>query len=70
VEINSTFYRPCNPKTAENIQRAYIFFNNHPAAKAVANAVMMRALLDVPVRSELPEKLVEIYPEMVTGPSK
>jgi uncharacterized protein YecE (DUF72 family) len=46
------------------IQRAYIFFNNHPGAKAVANAVMMRAELDIPVRSELPEKLVETFPEL------
>ena len=49
----------------KDIQRAYIFFNNHPGAKAVANAVMMRALLDIPVQAELPEKLVETYPEMV-----
>ncbi|HLH32239.1 MAG TPA: DUF72 domain-containing protein, partial [Terriglobia bacterium] len=46
------------------IQRAYIFFNNHPNAKAVANAVMMRAQLDIPVKAELPEKLVETYPEL------
>jgi uncharacterized protein YecE (DUF72 family) len=48
----------------KDIQRAYIFFNNHPGAKAVANAVMMRARLDIPVKSELPEKLVETYPEI------
>lgn len=46
----------------KDIQRAYIFFNNHPGAKAVANAVMMRAQLDIPVRAELPQKLVETYP--------
>ena len=48
----------------KDIQRAYIFFNNHPGAKAVVNAVMMRAALDVPIRGELPEKLVETYPEL------
>ena len=48
----------------ENIRRAYIFFNNHPGAKAVANAVMMRAELEIPVKAELPEKLVETYPEL------
>jgi uncharacterized protein YecE (DUF72 family) len=48
----------------KDIQRAYIFFNNHPGAKAVANAVMMRAQLDIPVKAELPEKFVEIYPEL------
>jgi uncharacterized protein YecE (DUF72 family) len=46
------------------IQQAYIFFNNHPNAKAVANAVMLRAELDIPVAAELPERLVEAYPEM------
>jgi uncharacterized protein YecE (DUF72 family) len=46
------------------IRRAYVFFNNHPGAKAVANAVMMRAQLDIPVKTELPEKLVQAYPEM------
>jgi uncharacterized protein YecE (DUF72 family) len=48
----------------QDVQRAYIFFNNHPAAKAVANAVMMRAQLDIPVRAELPESLVQAYPEL------
>jgi uncharacterized protein YecE (DUF72 family) len=48
----------------KNIQRAYILFNNHPGAKAVANAVMMRAQLDIPVKAELPAKLVEMYPEL------
>jgi len=48
----------------KEIQRAYIFFNNHPGAKAVANAIMMRALLDVPVEMELPERLVEAFPEL------
>jgi uncharacterized protein YecE (DUF72 family) len=48
----------------KEIQRAYILFNNHPGAKAVANAVMMRAQLGVPVKSELPETLVERFPEV------
>jgi uncharacterized protein YecE (DUF72 family) len=48
----------------KDIQRAYIFFNNHPGAKAVANAVMMRAQLDVPVETDLPEKFVETFPEV------
>ena len=51
----------------KNIQRAYVFFNNHPGAKAVANAVMMRAMLDIPVTAELPDKMVETYPEVKTG---
>jgi uncharacterized protein YecE (DUF72 family) len=49
----------------KDIQRAYVFFNNHPNAKAVANAVMMRAMLDVPVETELPARLVETYPQIL-----
>jgi len=49
---------------SKEIQRAYIFFNNHPGAKAVANAVMMRAQLDIPVKAELPETLLAKYPEI------
>jgi uncharacterized protein YecE (DUF72 family) len=48
----------------KEIQRAYIFFNNHPGAKAVANAVMMRAELQIPVERELPESLIERFPEL------
>ena len=51
----------------KEIQRAYIFFNNHPGAKAVANAVMMRAQLDVPLKIELPDTLLEKYPELKSG---
>jgi len=47
----------------KDIQRAYIFFNNHPGAKAVANAVMMRAQLDIPVSQDLPQRFIELYPE-------
>jgi uncharacterized protein YecE (DUF72 family) len=48
----------------KDIQRAYIFFNNHPGAKAVANAVMMRSQLDIPVKTDLPQTLVERYPDV------
>jgi uncharacterized protein YecE (DUF72 family) len=51
----------------KNIQRAYVFFNNHPGAKAVANAVMMRAMMNIPVTTELPDKMMETYPEITTG---
>jgi uncharacterized protein YecE (DUF72 family) len=43
------------------IEKAYVFFNNHPEAKAVANAVMMRAQLQVAVKAELPESLTTRY---------
>jgi uncharacterized protein YecE (DUF72 family) len=49
---------------SRDIQRGYVFFNNHPGAKAVANAIMMRAQLDIRVKTELPEKLVERFPEL------
>ena len=48
----------------KNIQRAYVFFNNHPGAKAIANAVMMRAELGIPVKAELPERLLDAFPEL------
>lgn len=48
----------------KGIKRAYTFFNNHPGAKAVANAVMLRAALEIPVTAELPAKFVETYPEL------
>ncbi len=52
----------------KDIQRAYIFFNNHPGAKAVANAVMMRAQLDIPVSQDLPQRFIELYPQ--AGPQQ
>jgi uncharacterized protein YecE (DUF72 family) len=52
-------------KLEHGLKRAYTFFNNHPGAKAVANAVMMRALLDVPVETELPESMLAKFPELV-----
>ena len=48
----------------KNIQRAYVFFNNHPGGKAIANAVMMRAELGIPVTAELPEPFLEAFPEL------
>ncbi len=52
----------------KDIQRAYIFFNNHPGAKAVANAVMMRAQLDIPIKADLPEKFLKTFPELEERP--
>jgi uncharacterized protein YecE (DUF72 family) len=48
----------------QSIQKAYIFFNNHPVAKAVVNAVMLRKELGVPVDVELPETLKAAFPEL------
>ena len=48
----------------KGLKRAYTFFNNHPGARAVANAVMLRKELDIPVTAELPERLMEAFPEL------
>jgi uncharacterized protein YecE (DUF72 family) len=50
--------------TAQPIQKAYTFFNNHPDAKAVVNAVMLRAELGIPVSEPLPDSLVNAYPSL------
>ncbi len=47
------------------VQKAYVFFNNHPNARAVANAVMMSAELDVPVEAPLPERFREAYGSVI-----
>ena len=46
------------------IQKAYVFFNNHPGAKAVVNAVMLRRELGIPVTEELPPTLTAIFPQI------
>jgi uncharacterized protein YecE (DUF72 family) len=51
-------------KMNEGLKRAYTFFNNHPGAKAVANAIMLRAAVDMPIETELPERLVDRFPEL------
>lgn len=52
----------------QSIQKAYIFFNNHPGAKAVVNAVMLRKELGVPVEEELPDSLKAAFPELAQRP--
>ena len=42
----------------------YGYFNNHFAAKAVANAVMIKNMLDEPVPGAYPQAFVERYPEV------
>jgi uncharacterized protein YecE (DUF72 family) len=51
-------------KMEKGLKRAYTFFNNHPGAKAVANAVMMRDAMEIPVQAELPERFIERFPEL------
>ena len=46
------------------VKKFYLYFNNHFAAKAVANAVMIKNMLDEPVPGAYPQAFVERYPEV------
>jgi uncharacterized protein YecE (DUF72 family) len=48
----------------ELVKKTYLYTNNHFAAKSVANAVMLKALLGEPIEGEYPPELVERYPEL------
>ena len=48
----------------EIVKKAYLYTNNHFAAKSVVNAVMLKAQLDDPIEGEYPRELVERYPEI------
>lgn len=44
------------------VRKAYLYLNNHFAAQSVADAAMLRDLLDEPVTTPLPAELVSRYP--------
>jgi uncharacterized protein YecE (DUF72 family) len=44
------------------VRKLYLYLNNHFAAQAVANATMLRAMLDEPVTARMPGELVAAYP--------
>lgn len=46
------------------IRKAYLYLNNHFSAQAVANAAMLRELLDEPVTTPLPAELIARYPQL------
>ena len=46
------------------VKKAYLYTNNHFAAKSVVNAVMLKAQLGDPIDGEYPPELVERYPEI------
>ena len=48
----------------ELVKKAYLYTNNHFAAKSVVNAVMLKAQLGDPLEGSYPETLVERYPEI------
>lgn len=49
---------------AERTADSYVFYNNHFGAKAVVNALQMRLQFQQPVPKDLPESLLERYPEL------
>jgi uncharacterized protein YecE (DUF72 family) len=44
------------------VKKQYIYLNNHFAAQAVADATVLRELLDEPVTAPMPAELVLRYP--------
>ena len=46
------------------VKKMYLYFNNHFAAKAVANAVVLKDQLDMPVEGTYPAEFVERYPDV------
>ena len=44
------------------VRKLYLYMNNHFAAQAVANATMVREMLEEPVSARMPPELVEAYP--------
>jgi uncharacterized protein YecE (DUF72 family) len=65
-EIHTQAERLRTVVSQEAIQRAYIFFNNHPGAKAVVNAVMLKRELGVSLAEPLPESLVKAFPDITS----
>jgi uncharacterized protein YecE (DUF72 family) len=50
--------------TSTLVGKSYLYTNNHYSAKAVVNAVMLRAQLGQPIEGDYPPELVERYPEI------
>jgi uncharacterized protein YecE (DUF72 family) len=50
-------------EAAPTARKAYVYLNNHFAAKSVANAVILKHQLGQPVPENLPEPLLRQYPE-------
>jgi uncharacterized protein YecE (DUF72 family) len=44
------------------VKKQYVYFNNHFASQAVADAAVLRHLLDEPVTAPMPAELVSRYP--------
>ena len=46
------------------VKKAYLYTNNHFAAKSVVNAVMLKSQMGQPIEGEYPAALMERYPEL------
>lgn len=46
------------------VRKLYLYLNNHFAAKSVANAVMIKQMLKLPVTGEYPPEFVARYPQL------
>ena len=46
------------------VGKSYVYTNNHFSAKAVVNAVMLKAQLGQPIEGAYPADMVERYPEL------
>ena len=46
------------------VKKLYVYMNNHFAAKAVANAVVLKHTLGLPARGEYPRAFIARYPEV------
>jgi len=54
----------------EIVRKAYLYMNNHFAAKSVANAAMVKDMVGEPPGADLPPELVSAYPELAPIASK
>ena len=48
----------------EIAKKAYLLLNNHFSAQSVANATMLKKMLDEPVTARMPAELVERFPDL------
>ena len=45
-------------------KKVYLFMNNHFSAQSVANATMLKKMLDEPITARMPAELVERFPDL------
>ncbi len=57
-DLKNILARPDGP------QKILIFFNNHPRAQAVANALMLKHQLGMPLEEGLEEIFVNAFPNL------